>query len=453
MLTVNVRSQTQGVGPVDPAHLLQDLIRFDTSNPPGNERPCLEFVASTLAEAGIESQFLAREADRPNLIARVRGAGEASPLLLYGHVDVVPARAEGWTYQPFSGDVIDGVIWGRGALDMKGGVAMLIAALLTVAGRASPPATDLILVLTSDEERGSRLGAKFLVDEHHDLFSGVRYAFSEIGGFTEWVGDRRLYPVQVAEKQRCLVRATIRGSGGHPSTVVHGTAAARLGRLLTRLDKRRLPAHVTPLGREMIGAMAQALPAYQRLALQGLLREQVTNRLIPLLGKDAAPLDALLHNTATPTVIRGGDSSNVIPTEVTVDLDGRVLPGQTPTELVQELANFAGDLAEFELIEEEPPARADPDMRLYPMLADILRQADPDGVPIPALLPGYTDARHFARLGIQTYGFLPMRLPKEISVDLIHARDERVPADALRFGTGCLVEAIDRYPAMAGDQL
>src|SRR5690348_9671952 len=181
MLTVNVRSQTQGVGPVDPADLLQDLIRFDTSNPPGNERPCLEFVADVLAEAAIESQFLAKETDRPNLIARIEGGGEAPPLLLYGHVDVVPARPEGWTHQPFSGDAADGVIWGRGALDMKGGVAMLIAALLRVAGRASPPAADLILVLTSDEERGSRLGAKFLVDEHPDVFSGVRYAFSEIG--------------------------------------------------------------------------------------------------------------------------------------------------------------------------------------------------------------------------------------------------------------------------------
>jgi acetylornithine deacetylase/succinyl-diaminopimelate desuccinylase-like protein len=453
MLTVNVRSQTHPVGAVDPADLLQDLIRFDTSNPPGNERPCLEFVASALAEAAIESRFLAKESDRPNLIARVPGAGGASPLLLYGHVDVVPARPEGWTHQPFSGDAIDGVIWGRGALDMKGGVAMLIAALLRVAGRASPPAADLILVLTSDEERGSRLGAKFLVDEHPDVFSGVRYAFSEIGGFTEWVGDRRLYPVQVAEKQRCLVRATIQGAGGHPSIVVRRTAAAKLGRLLTRLDKRRLPAHVTPLGRQMIGAMAEALPAHQRLALHGLLREHVTNPLIPLLGRDAAPLDALLHNTVTPTVIHGGDSSNVIPTEVTVDLDGRVLPGHTPAELVQELEDFAGDLAEFELIEEEPPARAEPDMRLYPMLAEILRQKDPEGVPIPALLPGYTDARHFARLGIQTYGFLPMRLPKEISVDLIHALNERVPVEALRFGTDCLVEAIDRYPAMAGNQL
>ncbi len=453
IVTVIVRSQTLlEAGSRDPADLLQDLIRFDTSNPPGNERPCLEFIASVLEGAGIECRFVAMQPERPNLIARVGGAGIVPPLLLYGHVDVVPARAGEWAHPPFAGAVVDGEIWGRGALDMKGGVAMLVAALLHVAERPEPPQADLVLVLTSDEERGSSFGAKFLVEEHPELFTGIRYAFSEIGGFTQWVGSRRLYPIQVAEKQRCVVRATIRGEGGHPSTVVRGTAAARLGRLLGRLDERRLPTHITSQARQMVGAMAQALPAHERLALGALLHERATSPLIRILGRHGAPLDALFHNTATPTVIRGGESSNVIPTELTVDLDGRVLPGQTPTDLMQELQRFAGDLAQFELIDQEPAARAEPDMTLYPMLADILRRRDPGGVSIPALVPGYTDARYFTRLGIQTYGFLPMRLPKGVSVDLIHAPDERVPVDALRFGMDCLVEAIERYPASAGDQ-
>ena len=367
-------------------------------------------------------------------------------MLLYGHVDVVPAQVSEWKYPPFSGDLVDDVVWGRGALDMKGGVAMLVAALVSAANDSTLE-SDLILVLTSDEERGSRHGAKFLVEEHADLFEDVRYALSEIGGFTEWVGKRRLYPIQVAEKQRCLIRATVRGVGGHPSVVVRGTAAAKLGRFLRRLDVKRLPAHVAPTAREMLAAMAEALPSYERLALRGLAREPATNPLLRVLGRTAAPLDAILHNTATPTVIRSGESSNVIPTEISVELDGRVVPGQRPEDLVRELEDLAGDLAEFELVEEEPPPPAEPDLTLYPMLADILRRRDPDGVPIPALLPGYTDARYFGRLGIQTYGFLPMRLPTEITVDLIHAPDERVPADAIRFGTECLVEAIRQYPA------
>jgi acetylornithine deacetylase/succinyl-diaminopimelate desuccinylase-like protein len=429
----------------DPVELLAELIRFDTSNPPGNERACLEFVAQVLEEGGVDSRFVSRDPQRPNLVARLVGEGRAAPLLLHGHVDVVPARAAEWRHPPFGGELVDGEIWGRGALDMKGGVAMLISALLELAADNEPPLGDIVLALTSDEECGSELGAQFLVDEHADLFTGVRYAFSEIGGFTEWVGDRRLYPIQVAEKQRCLVRATIRGTGGHPSAVVRGTAAAKLGRFLDTLDKKRLPVHVTPHVRRMVVAMAGALPLHQRIALRALLYRSLTDRLLDLLGNHAASLDPSLHNTATPTVVRGGESSNVIPTKITVDLDGRVLPGQTPADLVRELEGLASGLAEFEVVHEEPAVRTEPDLALYPMLAEIIRREDPGGVPIPALVPGYTDARHFARLGIQTYGFLPMKLPKGISVDLIHAPDERVPADAIRFGVNCLVDAIRRF--------
>ena len=426
----------------DPVELLRELIRFDTSNPPGNERACVEYVAGLLRETGIDP-LIVGDAERPNLVARLAGRGESPPLLLYGHVDVVPADPVEWRYDPFSGDLVDDVVWGRGALDMKGGVAMLVSAFLGAA--AEPPSGDLILTLASDEETGSQLGAKLLVEEHRELFEGVRFALSEIGGFTEWVGDRRLYPIQVAEKQRCLIRATCRGPSGHPSVKVRGTAVGKAGQLLGRLAEKRLPVHVTPVVRQMVSAMAEALPAHQRVALRPLLLPAFTDRLLDLFGKDADSLDPLLHNTVTPTRVRGGESGNVIPAEVTADLDGRVVPGQTPQDLVRELEQLAGDVAEFELVQEEPPARAEPDLTLYPTLAEIIRSRDPDGVPIPALIPGYTDARHFARLGIQTYGFLPMRLPKDITLDLIHAPDERVPSDAIRFGTDCILEAIRRY--------
>lgn len=454
IVTGNVPSQTsqRGASAPDPVDLLQELIRFDTSNPPGRERACLEYVGAVLGAADVEWQSVAKDPERPNLVARVPGRGAAPPLLLYGHVDVVPARADEWRRPPFDGELVDGCVWGRGALDMKGGVAMMVAAVVRAAHELTLE-NDIVLALTSDEERGSRLGTKFLVEEHADLFANVRFALSEIGGFTEWVGGRRLYPIQVAEKQRCLIRATIRGAGGHASTIVRGTAAAKLGKLLESLDKKCLPAHVTPPARAMIAAIAGALPAHERLALLGLLREQATNPLLRVLGRAGASLDAILHNTATPTVIRGGESSNVIPTEIVVDLDGRVLPGHTPADLVRELEGLAGDLVEFGVVEEEPAPAASADLTLYPMLADIIRRRDPGSAPIPALLPGYTDARYFAKLGIQTYGFLPMRLPREIGVDLIHAPDERVPGDAIRFGTECLLEAIQRYPAtVAADQ-
>ncbi len=401
-----------------------------------------------MRNAGLHPLFVGRDPERPGLIVRVPGRGAAPPLLLYGHVDVVPANADEWTHPPFAAELIDGIVWGRGALDMKSGVAMLVSALLRVHGDEQVPAGDVILALASDEETGSRLGARCLVEEHAELFDGVRHAIGEGGGMTEWIGGRAFYPISVSEKQRCVVRATIRGAGGHASLVVRNTAMRKLGWLLTALERKRLPVHITPVVRQILSAMAAHLPLHERLAVRPALVPALTDRLLDLFGKDADALDPLLHNTATPTVVRGGDSTNVVPTEVTLDLDGRVLPGQRPTDLVRELRRLAPGLADYEILEEEPAVPAAPDMTLFPMLAGILRERDRAGTPFPVLLPGYTDARHFARLGIQTYGFLPLRLPPGIGGNLIHAANERVPADAVRWGTDCVYEALKRYPAV-----
>jgi acetylornithine deacetylase/succinyl-diaminopimelate desuccinylase-like protein len=328
---------------------------------------------------------------------------------------------------------------------MKGGVAMLVATFLHLNSSESQSAGDIILALTSDEEAGSRTGMKFLVEQHRDLFDGVRYALSEFGGYTEWHGNHRFVPIAVAEKQRCLIRATLRGPGGHAASVVHGSASEKLGRLLSRLATRRLPAHVTPVARLMLGAMADALPFHERLVLRGLLVPALSNQLLRVVGASEQTLTPLLHNTATPTVVQGGKVSNVIPTEVSVDLDGRVLPGASPADLVAELGALAPDLGTFELVHEEPAVTAQPDLSLLPLLADVVRERDPGSVPIPMLLPGYTDARYVSKVGIQTYGFLPMRLPRHITTALIHAADERVPGEAIEFGVRCLTDVISRY--------
>jgi acetylornithine deacetylase/succinyl-diaminopimelate desuccinylase-like protein len=432
----------RGPGPLE---LLQALIRFDTSNPPGNERPCLEYVAKILSDAGIEHRFLALEDDRPNLLAWIRGRGDAPPLLLYAHVDVVPASAREWAHAPFAADIADGSVWGRGALDMKSGVAMLVTALVRLAALDPPPAGNVILALTSDEETGSRSGMRFLVEQHPEEFTGVRYALSEEGGFTQWHADRRFFPIQVAEKQRCVVRATVRGAGGHAASGVRATAAQKLGHLLTRLTTRRLPVHVTPAVAMMVREMAAAFSGPERIVFRALMVPTFTDRVLDILGRHGVPFDPILHNTATPTVFRSGIATNVVPTELTVDLDGRVLPGMRPHDLLRELESLAHGLAEFELVHEEPAAPSDPDLGLFPLLADVLRRRDPSAVPIPMVLPAYTDARHVSRLGIQTYGFLPMRLPRGITMSLMHAPNERVPVDAVDFGADCLVEVIKRY--------
>jgi acetylornithine deacetylase/succinyl-diaminopimelate desuccinylase-like protein len=427
-----------------PVELLQQLLRFDTTNPPGGERECIEWIRGLLEGLGCEVKILARDPQRPSLIARLAGRGESPPLLLQGHVDVVAARGD-WQQEPFAGELADGYVWGRGALDMKGGVAMMLAAFMRVLAREKRPPGDVILCLMADEEAGSPLGAEFLVDEHAELFDGVRYAIGEFGGFTLDVSGRRFYPIMVAEKQVCWTRATVRGVAGHGSMPVRGGAMGKLGALLRALDRRRLPVHVTPVVRSMVESIAAELTASTAVPLRGLLVPRLTDRLLDLFGERGALFDPLLHNTASVTIVSGGEKINVIPDSISFELDGRLLPGFTPQQLFAELRALAGVEIELEVTRHDPVAAA-PDLALFDMLAGVIGELDASGKPIPMLLPGITDGRFFSRLGIQTYGFLPMQLPPELPfMRLIHAADERLPVDAVEFGTGAIERVLERF--------
>ncbi|HXD55443.1 MAG TPA: M20/M25/M40 family metallo-hydrolase [Solirubrobacteraceae bacterium] len=427
-----------------PAELLSRLLRFDTTNPPGAERECIEWIRGLLARVGCEARIVAAEPERPNLIARLPGEGSAPPLLLQGHVDVVAARGD-WTHPPFGGEVHDGFVWGRGALDMKGGVAMMLAAFMRAAAAGVSPRGDVILCLMSDEEAGSPLGADFLVREHPELFDGVRYSIGEFGGFRMEISGRAFYPIMVAEKQVCWSKATLRGPAGHGSMPVRGGAMGSLGRLLERLDRRRLPVHVPAVTRQMVEAIAAELPAPAAVPLRGLLRPALTDRLLDALGERARVFDPLLHNTVSPTIVSGGEKINVIPDEVTVELDCRLLPGSSPEQAFAELRALAGVEMELEVVQHDP-VPGEPDMSKFDQLASILRDLDPAAKPIPLLLPGVTDGRFFSRLGIQTYGFLPMRLPAEMPfMQLIHAPDERIPVEAVEFGTRAIERVLQSF--------
>ena len=427
-----------------PAELLARLLRFDTTNPPGNERECIDWIGGLLGELGCEVRIVARDPARPNLIARLPGGGRAAPLLLQGHVDVVAARGD-WLHEPFAGELHDGYVWGRGALDMKGGVAMMLAAFMRAKAAGLQPPGDVILCLLADEEAGSDEGANFLVSEHPELFAGVRYALGEFGGFTMQLAGQRFYPVMVAEKQLCWTRAIIRGRAGHGSLPIRGGAMGGLGRLLGKLDRRRLPVHVTPVARSMVEAIAAEVPRSLAVPLRGLLVPPLTDRLLDVIGDRVSVFDPLLHNTASASIVSGGEKINVIPGEVELQLDCRLLPGYGPTELFAELRALSGVEMELEVLRHDPVA-AQPDMGLFGTLAETLRELDPTAKPIPMLLPAVTDGRFFARLGIQTYGFLPMQLPAEMGfMQLIHAEDERLPAEAMEFGTRAIARVLERF--------
>lgn len=430
---------------IRPVEILQRLIRFNTTNPPGEEAECIAYIRGLLTEAGIESTVLERTTNRPNLIARIPGAGRVPPLLLYGHVDVVTTENQEWERPPFDGELIDGYVWGRGALDMKGGVAMLLSAFLRANAEGLQPPGDILLAIVSDEEAGGDEGAKFLVESHADLFKDVRYALGEFGGFSFYVGKKRFYPIMVAEKQICWMKATLRGPGGHGSIPVRGGAMAKLAHLLKQLDEKPLPIHVTAAARMMFEPMAEAIGGLNGRILKQLTSPALATGVLNLLGERGQLFTPLLRNTVSATILQGSTKVNVIPSEVSVELDGRLLPGFAPEDMLNELRPILGAEVQLEVLRYDPgPAALN--MGLFNTLAGILREADPDGVPIPLLLSGVTDARFFSRLGIQTYGYLPMTLPEDMNFSqIIHAANERVPAAAIEFGAQAIYQALQRF--------
>lgn len=428
-----------------PVELLQNLLRFDTTNPPGNEAECIHYVDGLFRDAGIETVIAGAVDERPNLIARLKGRGEAPPLLMHGHVDVVTTANQVWKHDPFGGKIIDGEVWGRGALDMKGAVANMICALLRAKAEGFVPAGDIILAVVADEEQGGDFGARWLVQNRPELFEGVKYSIGEAGGETTYVAGKKFYPIQVGEKQICRIKATFRGTGGHGSIPRRGGSMAKLGRFLTAIDQQRLPVHITPVVERMLTEMSAEMPEALRSALGGLLNPATTDAVLDGMGLIGRLVDPLLHNTVSPTIVQGGHAVNVIPSELTLMLDGRLLPGHTPETAIPELRAVVGDDVELEVTRfDSYPTEID--MSLYEMMAQIMREADPEGTPVPYILTGVTDGRHFAQLGIQNYGFTPLKLPDDESlIGTVHDSDERVPVDAMQFGADCMYKLVQRY--------
>jgi len=426
-----------------PVELLQNLIRFDTTNPPGNEKAIIAYLKEIIEDAGLKTTILAKDKNRPNLVTRLPGRGDAPPFLLYGHVDVVTTAEQKWTHPPFDALIADDMIWGRGALDMKGGIAMMVSAVLRAHTSGEKLPGDIILAILADEEDFGNFGARFLVEEHTELFEGVRYAIGEGGGLTIRMGGKKFYTVMVAEKQICSMRATVRGPAGHGSMPRRGGATAKLARMLDTLDKNRLPVHITSVTEQMLSTIGSALPFPTNLGMKLLLNPTFTDRVLDTLGDKGIIINPLLHNTVSPNIVQGGNKVNVIPSEISVELDGRLLPQYTPDDMLAELRELLGDDVELEVTQFDKGA-GEPDMTLYPLLADVLKKADPTGTPIPMLLSGVTDGRFFSRIGIQTYGYLPMDIPQEL-IDTIHAANERVPVAAMEFGTNAIQEVLRRF--------
>jgi acetylornithine deacetylase/succinyl-diaminopimelate desuccinylase-like protein len=428
----------QAIAQDEVVDICRDLIRIDTSNPgdhsgPG-ERRAAEHVAALLAEAGLEPQVLESHPKRASVVARIQGRDPSRKgLLVHGHLDVVPAHAPDWKHHPFDGDIADGCIWGRGAIDMKDMDAMMLAVARKRLRQNDPPARDIVLAFTADEEAGGTWGARWLADRHPDLFEGVTEAVGEVGGFSLTLGRQRLYLLQVAEKGIAWLRLSVHGTAGHGSMIQRDNAVTELAEAVGRLGRHEWPVRMLPSVRAFLEGAAQALNA-----------EFTPNDPEPLLariGSLSRIIGATLRNTVNPTVLKAGYKVNVVPQAATAEVDARFLPGYEQ-EFYAELDQVLGPRVTRELIHTDIALETTPDGALYDAMTSALVGEDPDAKVIPYCLSAGTDAKSFSRLGIRCFGFTPLRLAPDLDFSgMFHGIDERVPVDGLRFG----VRVLDRF--------
>jgi acetylornithine deacetylase/succinyl-diaminopimelate desuccinylase-like protein len=415
--------------------LLADLIRINTSNPTHPERPAAEWVAEKLDEVGIESQLIEAEPGRASTVARIEGDDSARPpLLVHGHLDVVPADPSEWSVDPFSGEIKDGCIWGRGAIDMKDMDAMTLALVRAWARTGRKPPRDIVLAFVSDEEAGGRKGAHYLVENHPDLFADCDAAISEVGGYSISLNEKaRLYAIQVAEKGINWLRLTASGAPGHGSMVHNDNAVTRLAAAVSRIGAHEWPIVITETVRSTIAVLNEVTGQQ--------LDADKPDEWLPLLGGAARMIGATIRNTANPTMLEAGYKANVIPGKASATVDCRFLPGQED-ELLKTIDELLGDGVTRESEVDDIAVETTFDGALVDAMTAALRAEDPEGVPVPYLMSGGTDAKSFSTLGMRCFGFSPLQLPSDFEfMPLFHGIDERVPVDALKFG----VRVLDRF--------
>ncbi|MGX1761755.1 M20/M25/M40 family metallo-hydrolase [Streptomyces lydicus] len=419
--------------------LCRDLIRMDTSNygdhsGPG-ERAAAEYVAEKLAEVGLEPQIFESHKGRASTVARIEGEDRSRPgLLIHGHTDVVPANADDWTHHPFSGEIADGCVWGRGAVDMKDMDAMTLAVVRDRLRTGRKPPRDIVLAFLADEEAGGTYGARYLVDHHPHLFEGVTEAISEVGGFSFTVNEQvRLYLIETAQKGMHWMKLTVDGNAGHGSMIHKDNAITELSEAVGRLGRHEFPVRVTKTLRSFLDQLGDALGTE--------LDPEDMDATLAKLGGIAKLIGASLKNTANPTQLGAGYKVNVIPGQATAHVDGRFLPGHEE-EFLADLDRILGPRVKREDVHADKALETTFDGALVEAMQSALQAEDPIARAVPYMLSAGTDAKSFDDLGIRGFGFAPLKLPPELDfAGMFHGVDERVPVDGLKFG----VRVLDRF--------
>ena len=421
--------------------LCRDLIRFESVNDgtgrgPG-ERACAEYVAEKLAEVGLEPQVFESAPNRTSVVARWEGEDPGrDALLIHGHLDVVPAEPKEWTYDPFAGEVADGCVWGRGAVDMKDMDAMTLAVVRDRIRAGRKPPRDVVLAFVADEEAGGTFGAGWLVQHQPQLFDGVTEAISEVGGYSLSVNDDvRLYLIETAQKGMAWIKLTATGTAGHGSMVNHDNAVTQLCEAVGRLGRHEFPLHATKTVRRFLDEVSDAFGIE--------LDPDDLQATVSRLGSLSRIIGATLRNTANPTMLEAGYKTNVIPGTASAMVDGRFLPGFEDA-WERELDDVLGPGITREYLHYDIALETEFEGALVEAMSTALKAEDPGARPVPYTLSAGTDAKSFSRLGIRGFGFSPLRLPADLDFSgMFHGVDERVPVDALKFGTRVLDRFLD----------
>jgi acetylornithine deacetylase/succinyl-diaminopimelate desuccinylase-like protein len=424
------------------ARIAQDLIRFDTSNygegKANSETEAAEYVGAALEKLGLNATYVDAAEGRTSVVARVEGSNTDLPaLVVHGHLDVVPADPANWSVDPFAGEVKDGMLWGRGAVDMKNMDAMILGALGDILADGGQPNRDLVVAFFSDEENGGVFGSHYLVDNHPELFTGATEAISEVGGYSVTLNGQRAYLLQTGEKALIWIKLIARGTAAHGSRVIHNNAVTKLAEAVARIGRRDWPIHLTSTTEQLVGELATLMGS----DLTKIGPEEV----VLSTGTAGGFIQASLRTTTNPTLLAAGYKHNVIPDSAEALIDIRTLAGEEDAVLA-EVRELIGEDIELVILHQDIGLDTPFTGPLVDAMVDSLHAFDPGAPVLPYLLSGGTDNKALSKLGITGYGFAPLQLPAELDFPgMFHGVDERVPLDALVFGRRVLAELLSTY--------
>lgn len=429
---------------------LKDLIQINTTNPPGHEIQAINYIKSLFDEHGIAYKILESAPGRANIVARIKGDGSGKPVILTSHVDVVPAEATHWKTDPFSAEVIDGELYGRGAVDMKNHTAMTLAVFLKLKQDSIPLKRDVIFIALADEEAGTVYGSKWLCENHAELFNDAEYALNEGGGFSLDVDGQTFYPIGVSEKGFCWFDVIAKGTPGHGSMPHSDQAVAKLSEAALKLAQNNFKFRTEPSTTDFMQELAKSQSGLKKFFLNKIPSSSWHNLIIHKILPDkkrAKQFWNLFHNTACPTKLAAGCSYNVLPSTATLGVDGRIHPASNLDEFKSEVQNCIGPDFEIKIHLEQPPSQTEyKNDSFYNLLCQTITTADTGSRAIPFMLTGFSDSTNYRKLGIKCYGFAPVKLPAGTDfASLFHAHNERIPVKGLEFGVTALWDVVKTW--------